>query len=106
MIRLITMNDILARFVSNMDVPVFGQIFETIKSHRAIQIQELDHFHFSLFFQQSFKSLFFLIIHRKREKDRCYLNSNNEESLFFTIQKNKSWDDIMRFNRDLAKVDF
>ena len=79
MIRLITMNDILARFVSNMDVPVIRRIFKTIKSHRAIQIQELDHFHFSLFFQQSFKSLSFLITHRKKGKnDRCYLNSKIE----------------------------
>ena len=78
MIRLITMNDILARFVFYMDVPVFGRIFKTSKSHRVILIQELDHFHFSLFFQQSFKSQFFLIIHRKKEKRSLLLNSNNE----------------------------
>ena len=119
MIRLITMSDIRARFVSDHGVLVSGpsrRTYETIKSHLAIQIQERGHFHFLLFFQQSFKSPFFLITHRKSQNIHMYIIhtyaltflkiSFVKNHIFLTIPKNKSWDDIMRFNRDLAKVDF
>ena len=100
MIRLITMSDIRARFVSEHGVPdlrvsrrAYGTChipFETPKSHLAIQIQERGHFHFSLSFQQSFKSPFFLITHRKRQNILNFLKIStvkNHKFLFFDYLK-------------------